>query len=176
MQLRSKMLSTVLGVVLVASAAMAQNGPSGPRGGDQMGGPHGMGGEMFGPHSLRFFSRVLNLTDAQQAQIRQLGENEKPTLKPLWQQEKQNHQAMMQLITSGNFEEAKAQAIAGQEAQVHSQMAVEEARVAAQAYQLLTTEQKTKLTQFIAEREQRMTEHMQPEQAEPDQAPAAPNQ
>ena len=59
---------------------------------------------------------------------------------------------MMQLIQSGNFDEAKAQTIAAQGAQVHAQLEVQHARIASEAYQVLTADQKTKLAQFIAKR------------------------
>jgi len=136
---------------LIAGAAMAQ-------------GPHRHGGDFFGPMMME----MLDLTDAQQAQIKQIHENAKPTLKPLWQQEHQSHRAMMDLITSGNFDEAKAQAIANQEAQIHAQLEVQHAQLMAQAYQVLTPEQKTKFNEFLAKRHQRMEEHMKEHSAAPE--------
>jgi len=156
-----KMSIATLAVVLVAGAAMAQH----------HGVPHGddfFGGPMFG-----FFSDYLDLTDAQQAQIKDMFAKEKPTLEPLFKQEMQSHKDMMQLITSGTFDEAKAQAIATQGAQVHTQLEVQHARIAAQAYQILTPEQKTKLAQFLSKREQRFESHRQEHMqgAESEQAP-----
>jgi len=138
-------------IALIAGAAMAQ-------------GPHRHGGDFFGPMMME----MLDLTDAQQAQIKQIHENAKPTLKPLWQQEHQSHRAMMDLITSGNFDEAKAQAIANQEAQIHAQLEVQHAQLMAQAYQVLTPEQKTKFNEFLAKRHQRMEEHMKEHSAAPE--------
>jgi protein CpxP len=149
---RSKVSFAALVIVLVAGIAMAQ----------PHGGPHG-GGDFFGGGMLGYFSDVLDLTDAQQAQIKQIIAKEKPALEPLFKQEMQTHQQMMQLIQSGTFDEAKAQAIATQGAQVHAQLEVQHARVASEAYQVLTAEQKTKLAQFIAKREQRFEQHMQHE-------------
>lgn len=128
---------------------------------------HGMFGEM-----LPF--RAVDLTDAQRAQIKQLYQNAKPTMKPLFQQLHQNHQAMVQLITSGNFDQAKAQALANQSAQIVAQMEAQHAQIASQAYQLLTPEQKTKLNEVIAKRQQWFEQHMQ--QKEQSEAPAEPNQ
>ncbi len=45
------------------------------------------------------------------------------------QQEFQAHQQMMALVTSGAFDEAKATALATQEAQIHIQMQVEHAKI-----------------------------------------------
>lgn len=145
-----KLSTAALAVALLATAAVAQDGgPRGPRG-------EGFGGPGMGLHGL-------DLTDAQRAQVKQIMAAEKPTLKPLMQQEMQNHQQMTALVRSGSFEEAKAQAIAAQEAQIHTQIAVERAKIEAQVYQLLTPDQKTKL----AERQAKRTQRMQPEQAGP---------
>ncbi len=147
----SKILSVALSLALLGSVAIAQGPP--------MGRPHE--GGFFGEHSLEFFAEILNLSDAQQAQIKQIMHSAKPSLQPLFQQEMQSRKAMMQLAMSGNFDEAKAQALAQQAAQAHIQLEVEHARTISQAYQVLTAEQKTKLAQFVAKREQHMQEHMQ---------------
>lgn len=147
---RMKMSFAALVIVLMAGVAIAQH----------RGGPRG-GGDFFGGPMLGFFSDYLDLSDAQQAQIKQIIDKEKPGLEPLFKQEMQSHEQMMQLIQGGNFDEAKAQAIATQGAQVHAQLEVGHARIASQAYQLLTPEQKTKLAQFISKREQRFEHHMQ---------------
>jgi Spy/CpxP family protein refolding chaperone len=121
-------------------------------------------------HELPFFA-LHDLTDAQRGQIKQIFESSKATVKPLWQQEMQSHQAMMQLITSGTFDEAKAQAIATQGAQTHAQLEVEHAKVVSQAYQVLTAEQKTELAEIMAKHQQRMQERMSQHQGAPEQAP-----
>jgi Spy/CpxP family protein refolding chaperone len=146
----SKILSAALAVALLGSVAIAQ----GPR-------PGMHGGGMFSEHSLEFFADILNLSDAQQAQIKQITTASKATMEPLFQQEMQNRKAMMQLAMSGAFDDAKAQTIAQQSAQVNSQIELEHARVISQAYQVLTAAQKTQLSQLLAKREQRMQEHMQ---------------
>jgi len=154
---RKTTLVAGLAIALLAGTAIAQ-------------GPHHHGDDMFG-HMLGMMTDVLDLTDAQQAQIKQIYDNAKPTMQPLWQQEHQNQHAMMDLITSGSFDQAKAQAIANQEAQVHAQLEVQHAQLASQAYQVLTPEQKTKLTEFLAKRHQRMEEHMQEHSEAPSQQP-----
>jgi Spy/CpxP family protein refolding chaperone len=143
------LLFAALAVVLVAGLAMAHSS-DGRRG----------GGDFFGGPMLGFFTDYLDLSDAQQAQIKQIIAKEKPGLEPMFKQEKQSREQMMQLIQSGSFDESKAQAIATQEAQVHAQLEVGHARIASQAYQILTAEQKTKLAQFIAKHEQRFERHM----------------
>jgi periplasmic protein CpxP/Spy len=124
-------------------------------------------GDMF-----PFFSKQLGLTDEQHTQIKQIFNNAKPALLPLMRQERQAHQSMMQLITSGNFDQAKAQAIVAQETQVHAQIEMQHAQLASQAYQVLTPEQKTKLSEFMAQREQRFQHHTQDQSnSTPEQAP-----
>jgi protein CpxP len=143
---RSKILFVALAIVLAAGIAIAE--------------PHygRHGGDFFG---RGFFGAHLNLSDAQRAQMKQIMAKEKPALKPLFHQEMESHHQLMQLIQSGTFDEAKAQSIATQGAQVHAQLEVEHARIASEAYQILTPEQKTKLAQFMAERQQRFEKHMQ---------------
>jgi protein CpxP len=144
-----KLSTTVLAMALLAAAAVAQDGPRGPRG-------EGFAGPGMGLHGL-------DLSDAQRAQVKQIMTAEKPTLKPLMQQEMQNHQQMTALVRSGSFEEVKAQAIAAQGAQIHTQIAVERAKIDAQVYQLLTPDQKTKL----AERQAKRSQWMEHDQAGP---------
>src|SRR5437763_14453283 len=97
----------------------------------------GMHGGMMGDPAMGMMLHRLNLTDDQKAQAKKIFESEKPNMKPLMQQEFQAHQQMMQLVTSGSFDQAKATAIATQEAQTHIQMQVEHATIASQVYQLL---------------------------------------
>jgi Spy/CpxP family protein refolding chaperone len=109
---------------------------------------HGDG--FFDGHALGFFTDYLNLTADQQAQIKATLEKEKPALKPLMQQQAQAHQELMQMVTSGTFDEAKAQSIANQQAPTMANLMVQRARIGSELFQLLTPDQKTKLTQFIA--------------------------
>jgi protein CpxP len=161
MKFRSVMSIVALTVVLATGIAIAQ----------PHGGPHG-GGDFFGGGMLGFFTDYLDLTDAQQAQIKQIVAKEKPALQPLFAQEMQSREQMLQLIQSGTFDQAKAQAIATQEAQVHTQLEVEHARIANEAYQVLTADQKTKLAQYITKKQQRFEQHMQERQgAQSEQAP-----
>jgi protein CpxP len=159
-----KMLVAGLALLLIAGFAVSQEAGMGPGPGHH----RGFGGE----HTLGFFTKALNLTDAQQTQIKQIMDNEKPTLHPLMIQEGQAHQQMMQLVTSGKFDDTQAQAIISQEAQTHSQIELEHARMMSQAYQILTPDQKTKFAQMQAKHEQHMSQHMQgqhPDQPTPNQ-------
>ena len=150
-----------LGLALVAAIAYAQEGGGG---GAMHPGMHrnfkGMGGPEFG-----MFLHRLNLSDDQKAQVKQIFENEKPAMKPLMQQEMQTRMQMIELVTSGNFDQAKAAAIANQEAQAHVAMEVEHAKIGAQIYQLLNSDQKAKVADMVAKHQQRMQQHLQNQQA-----------
>jgi periplasmic protein CpxP/Spy len=161
---RIKVLAALLAMASLATIGVAQAEDTAPP-------AHMHHGPMFAGPMLPFFSKALDLTDAQRTQIKEIFHNAKPTMQPLMQQERQSHQAMVQLITSGNFDQAKAQAIINQESQVHAQIEAQHALMASQAYQVLTAEQKTKMNELIAQHEQRMQERMQQRQAAPEQAP-----
>ncbi len=160
---RFKMLGAGLALLLMVGFAVSQEA------GTSMGPRHH---RAFGHGPLGFFTKALDLTDAQRAQIKQIIANEKPTLHPLMVQEGQAHQQMMQLVTSGNFDENKAQAIISQETQAHSQIELEHAKIMSQAYQVLTPDQKTKFAQLQTKHQQWMAQHPQQEQS----GPTTPNQ
>jgi periplasmic protein CpxP/Spy len=158
----SKILAVCLAFALLGSVALAEGPGRGP----------GHDGDFFGGPLSGMMADFLNLSDAQQTQIKQIMQSTKPTVEPLFQQEMQNRKALMQLIMSNSFDEAKAQTLAQQSASIHEQIEVAHAKAAAQAYQVLTPAQKTQLSEFLAKREQRMQEHMQERaqqhQAQPD--------
>src|SRR5579884_2110246 len=147
--MKSKLAAMAAGVALCAGMAIAQDQAA-----PEAGGPkhhmmhHFRGGSEFG-----LPLHELNLTEDQKSQVKQIFQNERANMKPLMQQEMTAHQAMIQLVTSGNFAEDKATAIANQEAQTHVRMQVEHARIASQIYQLLNADQKAKVAQIIAQRQ-----------------------
>ncbi|MBV9342615.1 MAG: Spy/CpxP family protein refolding chaperone [Acidobacteria bacterium] len=157
----------IVALALTASTAFAQE-QGGAEGG---GGPmrHHMGHFGGGP-GMDLPLHQLNLSDDQHAQIKQIFEKERPTMKPLMVQEFQAHQQMMQLVTSGSFDSAKAAAIASTEAQTHVQVEVEHAKIAAQIYQILNSDQKAKVADIMSKHQQMMERHLnQQEQAPPSQ-------
>ena len=151
-------------LVIGVAFAVAEDGPTHHHG-------MGMHGEFMGGPGMGLPMHELNLTDDQRAQMKQIFQNEKPNFKPLMQQEFQAHQQMMALITSGNFDEAKATALATQEAQTHIQMQVEHAKMAAQMYQLLSSDQKAKVADLMAKHQQMMQQHQQNHQQNPPPPP-----
>lgn len=149
------LVNAVFAVALLTTMVIAQDGPRGHEHGFYGHGP-GMG------------FHGLDLTDAQKSQMKEIFTAEKPTIKPLMKQEMQSHQQMTALVRSGSFDEAKAQLIAAQEAQIHTKIAVEHARIESQIYQLLSADQKTKLAEREAKHQQWMQQHEKDQAAPPD--------
>jgi Spy/CpxP family protein refolding chaperone len=93
-------------------------------------------------------------------------QKEHPTMKPLFQQERQIDQELRAYV-EGPYDEAKVRTLATQKAQIDVERTVAETRVHNQLYQLLTADQQAKLKQMEANHEARMQKHM-------NQAPPAP--
>ena len=89
-------------------------------------GMHGHGPDGDFHHMLGFYADKLDLSGAQQDQIKAIWEKEKPTLKPLMEQMHQNRTAMNALASSGAFDEAKTRALATQNAQTMIELEVQQ--------------------------------------------------
>jgi Spy/CpxP family protein refolding chaperone len=154
-------VGAVLVLALAVAAALAQgmHGHGGPMGMDEFG--HG------GGHMLRFYTKYLDLTTDQQAQIKSILQKEKPAVQPLMQQMHQFHSDMAKLQDSGTFDEAKVRNLAAQQSQTMTELIVQKERIKSEMLQVLTPEQKTKLAQLRAKHEQRMQEHMNKSEAPP---------
>jgi Spy/CpxP family protein refolding chaperone len=86
-------------------------------------------------------------------------------------QKGQAHEQLMQEAIGGTFNPTKVQALAAQQGQIETALAVEHAKIASQIYNILTPDQKTKAQQLLQQHEQRMQQHMQHMQ-QGEQAPA----
>jgi periplasmic protein CpxP/Spy len=120
---------------------------------------------------LKQMTKQLNLTDAQQGQIKTIMQSERAKMKPLTQQLRQNEQAQNG-ATTGDFNEAQARAFAQKQTQVMNDLIVEKQRMKSQIYAVLTPEQRQKAQQLMQQREQRHQERMQQksqQQAQPSQ-------
>ena len=146
---RFRFLSIGAAVLLGVAALLAQ-------------GMHGHGGHMGFDfdHMLGFYAEKLDLSSAQQDQIKAIWTKEKPTLEPLMQQMHQNHKAMQALQQSGPFDEAKTRALATQGAQTMIEMQVQHARIKSEMMQVLTPEQKAKFAELESKHEGHMHGHM----------------
>jgi protein CpxP len=157
--MKSKLTAVTAVLTLCTGMALAQGATGKPM-------HHGHHGGFMGGMELPLHE--LNLTDDQKAQVKEIFQAERPAMKPLMQQEHAAHMQLIQLITSGTFQQSKAAAIAAQESQTHMQLEIEHAKIASQIYQLLSSDQKAKVADMIAQHQQRMQERMQNK----DQAPS----
>ena len=139
---------------------------------------HGMHGDaMTSEHALEFLTNYLNLNEAQQAQAKDIFAKEKPTLDSLSQQMKQGHEALKQLEASGTFDEAKVRTVASQQAQTMTDLIVEKARIHSALFQILTPDQKTKMTQLMDKHGHGgMGHHQQQQNQQNQQQDQTPNQ
>lgn len=146
---RIRILTIGAAVILAVAAAIAQ-------------GMHGHRGRGGFEHMLAFMTDYLDLSSAQQDQVKAIWAKEKPNLQPLMQQEHQNHANMRALEASGPFDEAKTRALATQQAQTKIELEVQHARIKSEMMQVLTADQKAKFAEFEAKHEARMKNHMAP--------------
>jgi Spy/CpxP family protein refolding chaperone len=152
---RFKTLATVLALAMLAAVALSQTVVKTAQSGGHWGG-RGFGARMFGLNA-----DYLELTDAQQAQMKDILTKEKPTIRPLFQQLAQGHQQMRQLEQAGPFDEAKVRAVATQQSQAMTELMVQKARIKSELVAVLTPDQKDKLAKLQARREARMQKHLQ---------------
>jgi Spy/CpxP family protein refolding chaperone len=160
---RYRLLIAAFAVLMGTVAGHSQTAdtpPPPPMHGHGMGMGMGMGGHMG------FLAKQLNLTDDQKSQMKAIWQKERPTMKPLFQQERLIDQQLRQYV-EGSFDQDKVQALANQKAQIHAQMTVAETRIHNQMYQLLTPDQQTQLKQIEAKHEARMQQHMNQQPATP---------
>lgn len=155
--MKSKLTALFVGLALCTGMAMAQDEAAPPANGPKahMHGHFRRGGEFGLP------LHQLNLTGDQKAQIKQIFQSERTTMKPLMQQSFAFRKQMTDMATSDKFDEAAAAKIATQESQLHARLEVEHAKIASQIYQLLSTDQKNKVAEIKAQRQQRMQQFMQ---------------
>ena len=156
-----KILAVALILAVLAAIGVSQTvkrahmRADGAFGGGMWGGP-GFGGPMLG-----HLARRLDLTDAQLSQVKEIMTKEKPTFQPLMLQMAQNNQQVRQLVMANGFDEAKVRELASQQTQTLTELTVQRARVESELLQVLTPDQKTKLSAIITEHQQRFMNHMQ---------------
>lgn len=146
-----KTLAVVLVLAVMAAIAVSQT----------MKRNHMRGDGMFGGHMLGYFVHKLDLTDAQQAQVKAIMAKEKPAMQPLMLQMAQGHAQLRELVMSGSFDEGKVRELAAQQTLAMTELTVQHARIASEMIQVLTPEQKTKLNELINQHEQRFMNRMQ---------------
>ena len=108
---------------------------------------------------LKHMTKQLNLTEAQQTQIKGIMAGEKTRIKPMMQQLRQNQQTQDANI-NGSFDENQARTFANKQAQLMTDLIVEKERMRSQVYAVLTPEQRQKALQLMQERQQHRQQRM----------------
>lgn len=139
-----------LAVLLVAVGAAAVGQSMAGKGG------HWHKGDFLN-RRLAHLTKTLDLSDAQQQQVKSLVEAQRPALKALMQQMVSERQQMLAATQNGQFDAAKVQAIANQQGQTMANLIMARQELQSKIYSLLTPEQRTKYDQM----QQRRLEHMQ---------------
>ena len=153
--MKRALLTVVIAIPLIAGAAFAgggfgfQHGHGGPGGHEGRGrGPGGHGGPgILHPRLLH----QLDLTEAQHTQIRTLVEAQRTAAEPLHEQLRANHDAVRDATLTTSFNEAQVRTLIANGESLRTELALGDAKVAAQVYALLTAEQRTKLAEIIAQ-------------------------
>jgi periplasmic protein CpxP/Spy len=117
------------------------------------------------------FARQLDLTAQQRTQIHQILAKEKPAVQPLVEQMAQTRYQIAQLALNGPFDESQVRPLASQQTQTMQDLIVQRARIESELIQVLTPDQKTKLSQLLASRQQKL---MNPAAQAPSQATPNP--
>ena len=123
-------------------AALAQ----GPGGGRPPGGPGAPPPPPGG--GIEQFARVLNLTDAQKAQIKTIHEQAATAAKPYHEQLEPLHEQVGKVTQAATFDEASVRALFTKMAQLETELQIIHTRAENAIYHLFTPEQKAKLEEL----------------------------
>lgn len=114
-------------------------------------------GRGFFPHNReqfmeRIFERVsaeLKMSDDQKTTARAVLEDSKTRVQPLMEKMKESRQAAKNLGTDGVFDEQKATALSGEQAEIMKQLFVEKERTKAQMFAVLNADQREQAKQML---------------------------
>ena len=134
--------------VFFNSTALGAEGCGCPAGIEQGGFGHHHGGPWM--HHHRFW-KMLDLTDTQKKEMFSIKLDERAKMKPLIQSLKAGREQLVTLVLSGKFDEAKAHAIAKEQASTIENLIVAKARMHARLFSVLTPEQRAKLEKLRQE-------------------------
>jgi Spy/CpxP family protein refolding chaperone len=102
--------------------------------------------------------RGLDLTDAQQEQVRQLSQQSREQMRALMERMRTAQEARRQAVEAIPFNESQVRAAMRDLAEIEADLAVAQARLQNDIYALLTAEQQQRLQKMRADREARAKE------------------
>jgi protein CpxP len=157
------LIAAGLAAVLAGGSAVAlAQGPGGRR---------GPGGHMRGGAAAFLNLRGLDLTEAQQTQVRSILESHKAAFDEVRTKARDAHRAFAEATRAESIDEAAIRARSAEVAAAMADQAVLQAKVRGEVLNILTAEQKQKLEQQRAARQQRMQERQQQRQQRQQQRP-----
>lgn len=125
-------------------------------------------GEHMFERGLAAISWKLDLTDAQQPQIRSMAKAEWPSVEPSLQRLADGQKQMLAATQGGTFDEARVRAIADQQSQTIAELMVTKEKFVSQVYaNVLTAEQRTKADALRQQWTQRVDQFLKEHAAEP---------
>jgi len=154
-------------VALMSGGAVALFAQGGP--GQRGAGPFGPGGPGRRGFDAGFALGQLNLSDAQKQQVQSIMQQHRQQSQPVMQRMQQAMQAQRAAIDEVPVNEAAVRQAAAALAQVEADMAVEQARMHADIFNILTVEQQQKAKQLEAQAQSRAKERRQRAPKQPKQ-------
>lgn len=140
-------------VAALLAATLAVTAPLLAQAGGRQGrGPHGFAG---GAGMLLHMGDKLNLTEQQRTQIKAIVDQAQTDVQPLRDQLRAEHQAVMNSKDPGTFDEAAFRAEFEKQQPIRENIAVIEGRARAQAFTVLTQQQRDQLKQLMTQWEQK---------------------
>jgi len=154
MKYRNLILTTLLAGSL-ATVGFVSISHAGPQCGDR----HGMHGQHTGyveghRDPLQRLMRHVDLTDAQQSEIKAILDTSRTDTKNLSQQLRDSRKAMYNLVTGTNYNPERVRDLADEQAKLNAELTVARIDTMHRTLQVLTPEQQAELAKL---REQRMT-------------------
>jgi Spy/CpxP family protein refolding chaperone len=102
----------------------------------------------FGVPDVEHLTQAFGLTEAQVTELKPFLDSERATVDGLQKQLGDTHRQIEVATRDGHFDEAQVRALASQQAQVQTDLIVEQERVKAKIYNAMTPEQRTKMEQM----------------------------
>jgi periplasmic protein CpxP/Spy len=151
--------SLATGVAVVALLATSVAFAQGPGGGGPFGGRGGRG--LLGPGGPGFALNELNLADAQREQVREIRERYRDQTRQFAQRLNDAAAKQRQAIETLPVNEALITSATQDMTEAQVDVAIQEARLNAEVWSVLTPEQQAQVTKLRAERKARMEERRQ---------------
>ena len=148
--MKTRIVIVIGTIALIACSAVvfvaAQNGPEqGQRPPRREGMPPP---PPFGVPDIEHLTKALGLSEAQATELKPFLDAERATVETLMKKLGDSHHQIEEATREGRFDETQVRTLAGQQAQAQVDLTVEQERVKAKIYNILTPEQRTQAAQM----------------------------